>query len=87
MKLFLHFSLDLVTKIFVVILAFKFVRRKGSTHWLEWVPIKRFEKSESILFPSLLINRLKGCHKLRHKFVISCDMDLSQVYQIATVID
>jgi ADP-ribose pyrophosphatase YjhB (NUDIX family) len=38
---------------------FQICEERGSTHWVEWVPIERFEKSESILFPSILINKLK----------------------------
>lgn len=38
---------------------FQIREERGSTHWVEWVPIELFEKSEAILFPSILINKLK----------------------------
>jgi 8-oxo-dGTP diphosphatase len=38
---------------------FQIREERGSTHWVEWIPIERFEKSESILFPWILINKLK----------------------------
>ena len=31
-----------------------------NTHWVEWIPIKHFEKNEAILFPSLLIDQLNA---------------------------
>lgn len=38
---------------------FQIREERGSTHWVEWVPIEQFEKNEAILFPSILINKLK----------------------------
>jgi hypothetical protein len=31
---------------------------RGSSHWVEWVPIERFEKGEAILFPSILLDKV-----------------------------
>ncbi len=33
---------------------FQISEHNGSTHWVEWVPIKRFEKKEAVLFPSAI---------------------------------
>jgi hypothetical protein len=31
---------------------------RGSSHWVEWVPIERFEKGEGVLFPSILLDKI-----------------------------
>jgi len=31
---------------------------RGSSHWVEWVPIERFEKGEAVLFPSILLDKI-----------------------------
>lgn len=38
---------------------FQIREERGSTHWVEWIPIEQFEKSEAFLFPSILINKIK----------------------------
>lgn len=31
---------------------------RGSRHWVEWVPIERFEKGEDVLFPAILLDKI-----------------------------
>ncbi|WP_052354928.1 NUDIX domain-containing protein [Candidatus Protochlamydia sp. R18] len=31
---------------------------KGSSHWVEWIPIEHFEQGRAVLFPSILTNKI-----------------------------
>lgn len=31
---------------------------RGSSHWVEWVPIEYIEKGEAVLFPSILLDKI-----------------------------
>ncbi len=37
---------------------FQIFEDRGSTHWVEWVPIEYFEKGEAELFPSIIVNKI-----------------------------
>ena len=37
---------------------FQISEHRGSTHWVEWVPIERFEQQEAVLFPPGILQKL-----------------------------
>lgn len=38
---------------------FQIFEHRGSTHWVEWIPIERFQRKEAILFPNSILQRLQ----------------------------
>ena len=38
---------------------FQISEHRGSTHWVEWVPIERFQRQEALLFPNGILERLQ----------------------------
>jgi ADP-ribose pyrophosphatase YjhB (NUDIX family) len=38
---------------------FQISEHRGSTHWVEWIPVERFQREEAILFPSGMLQRLQ----------------------------
>ena len=37
---------------------FQIYESNGRTHWVQWVPIEKFQSGEAILFPNALLNRI-----------------------------
>lgn len=39
---------------------FQIHEHKGSSHWVEWIPIEHFEQRKAVLFPSILIKKISS---------------------------
>lgn len=37
---------------------FQIHEHRGSSHWVEWIPIKDFEQGRAVIFPSVLTNKI-----------------------------
>jgi hypothetical protein len=37
---------------------FQIHENRGSSHWVEWVPIEKFKQGKAILFPEVLMNKI-----------------------------
>ncbi len=53
------FSINLDRKEIYARTRFQISEHRGSTHWVEWVLIERFQKQEALLFPPGILQRLQ----------------------------